>query len=271
MMTDKIIKQNTRAVLDFSAYFLFAAVSLPIVALLFLWPLSSDLIYYLPQQAAMAQPATSSGGNTGNVPMTSVPTQRSNTFAYEHPTCKIRVQYPSDWIKDAEPATSDYIVAFVPIAGINATTGGFENVKIKLINPQGMSLDQYTSTASKVFSLLPSSKVVESGKTSVGRNNNPGFGVTYSVTDPRTSNEVRTMEVWTLVNNVIYDVTYDASPANYAVYLPLVKAMVSTLEVGAPSQQCLSQIPSVQSLAPPDIVSGTGSNTTTASTTNQTR
>jgi len=262
MMTGKIIKQNTRAVLDFSAYCLFAAVSLPIVVLLFLSPLSSGLIYYLPQQA-MAQ---SSNGNTA---MTS-PTQRINTFAYEHPTCKIRVQYPSDWIKDAEPATSEYIVAFVPIAGINGTTGGFENVKIKLINPQGMSLDQYTSTASKAFSVLPNSKVVESGKTSVGRNNNPGFGVTYSVRDPKTSNEVRTMEVWTLVNNVIYDVTYDASPANYAVYLPLVKAMVSTLEVGAPSQQCLSQIPSVESLAPPGIISGAGSNTTTASTTNQT-
>jgi hypothetical protein len=243
MTTGRITKQNTGA-LNFSAYFSFAAVSLPIVVLLFLSPLSSGLVYYLPQQA-MAQG------------------QGSNTLAYEHPICKIRIQYPSNWLRDAEPATADYIVAFVPVAGINATTGGFENVKVKLINSQGMSLDQYTSVASKAFSSIPNSKVVQSGKTTVGRNNIPGFAVTYSVVDPSTSTEIRTMEVWTVANNIIYDITYDASAANYAIYQPLVKAIISTLEVGAPSQQCISQLPTIQSLVPPGVISSTVGNTTT--------
>ncbi len=263
MVRARIIKYN-RTITNLPIYFLLTAISLQI-ALLLLSPLSTALVYY-PTQQAIAQSTSDT-----TTSMISAPNQRSNTLTYGDSTCNIRIQYPSDWLRDAGSASSDYIVAFVPLAGINATAGGFENVKIKVINPQGMSLDQYTSIASKAFGVLPNSKIVESGKTTVGRNNNPGFGVTYSVTDPRTSNEVRTMEVWTLANNIIYDVTYDASPANYAVYLPLVKAMVSTLEIGAPSQQCLSQMPSVQSLAPPDVVSGTGSNTTTASTTNPTK
>ena len=271
MLVDRIIKEKIKPILSFSAYFSFAAVSIPVIVLLLLLSsVSTALVYYLPQQQmVMAQATTtSSSSNTGtNTPMTSTPTQGSNTLAYEHPTCKIRIQYPSDWLRDAEPATSDYIVAFVPVAGINATTGGFENVKVKLINSQGMSLDQYTSIASKAFSSIPNSKVVQSGKTPVGRNNSPGFGVTYSVVDPSTSNEIRTMEVWSVVNNIIYDITYDASAANYAIYLPLVRAMISTLEVGAPSQQCISQLPTIQSLVPPDVISSTGGTTTAASTT----
>jgi hypothetical protein len=269
MMTGRITKQNTGAV-NFSAYFSFAALSLPIVVLLFLSPLSSGLVYYFPQQA-MAQ--TSSG----NTAMTSSPAQGSNTLTYEHPICKIRIQYPSNWLKDAEPASADYVVALLPVAGINATTGGFENVKVKLINSQGMSLDQYTSVASKAFNSIPNSKVIQSGKTTVGRNNIPGFAVTYSLVDPSTSNEIRTMEVWTVVNNIIYDITYDASAANYAIYQPLVKAIISTLEVGAPSQQCISQLPTIQSLVPPGVISSTVGNTTTAAasttttTQNQTR
>jgi hypothetical protein len=145
-----------------------------------------------------------------------------------------------------------------------------------------MSLDQYTSIASKAFASIPNSKVVQSGKTPVGRNNIPGYGVTYSVVDPSTSNEIRSMEVWTVVNNIIYDITYDASAANYAIYLPQVKAITSTLEVGAPSQQCTSQLPTIQSLVPPDVISSTStvigttgitttsSATTTSTTTSQT-
>jgi hypothetical protein len=274
MLVDRIIKQKIKPIVNFSAYFSFAAVSIPIVVLiLLLSSVSTALVYYLPQQQmVMAQPSTTdSSSSGGNTPMTSATTQRSNTFAYEHPTCKIRIQYPSDWLRDAEPATSDYIVAFVPVAGINATAGGFENVKVKLINSQGMSLDQYTSIASKAFGSIPNSKVVQSGKTPVGRNNSPGFGVTYSVVDPNTSNEIRSMEVWSVVNNIIYDITYDASAANYAIYLPLVKAMISTLEVGAPSQQCISQLPTIQSLVPPEVISTTTPASTTTTTNNQTK
>ena len=252
-MTRRIIKQDTRDIVNFSIHFSVAVVSLHFVLML-LSPLSTTLVYYLPQQA-MAQ---ASNDNTSTIP----PTQRGNTLSYVHPTCQIRIQYPSNWLKDAEPASSDYVVAFVPLTDImNATTVGIENVKIKLINSQGMTLDQYNSVVSKALSSIPNTKVIESGKTTVGRNNNPGFGVIYSVVDPSTSAEIRTMEVWTLLNNVVYDITYDASADKYSVYLPLVKTMASTLEVGTPSQQCTSQIPTVQSVAQPGVTPSTGGTT----------
>ena len=158
----------------------------------------------------------------------------SSTFlTYEDPELGLKMQYPSNWIKQQDNLLRHTIVAFQLKQEVFRNTYDFANttlaevdlrvynapqnetsakLNIDQIDTQGDVIVSHYKNSSTTLGVLPALKII-----------NYFFGVPTE----------KGMQVWAFVPNkhVLVELIYIAQPSQYSLYLPIVEKMIDSVKI----------------------------------------
>lgn len=193
-----------------------------------------------PSSAAREAYAQNGGNNT-------------STLSYTDPSSGITFQYPSSWeIRDVDPSLRppDTISATRLLPPGQNDTGFIDNVIISVNNVSNTTLAQYTEEAlaqynnvSGVITITKSEPATLAG--------NPAHGIEYLESHP--GQPLKKLQVWSVVGDQVYIVTYAADESEFPQYLADVQSIIESMQIsnGAQVQQQQLQPGAQESPAPP--------------------
>jgi hypothetical protein len=151
----------------------------------------------------------------------------SGFLNYENPDFGIKIQYPSDWVKNDRVDSgrlSTTIVSF------GLTSDGITSVDILQGNlgKEGVSLQQLLNKWIHSYSKLENFKILEAN-TESNLGNHKAYVLRYTSGHSDAVLEVR--DITTIVGDKSYTVVYYAPKQDYFTYLPTVNKMVDSFEV----------------------------------------
>jgi hypothetical protein len=146
----------------------------------------------------------------------------------------ISMLYPSDWQSSLAGLSFPEIIRFYsPLQNISDFIPAQITIGVTKYTSNGITLPQYTS-----FVLTLLNKSQEQKQLTVDNSNpivvggNPGYRVTFTSSPSLNStSQLRTMEIWTIVDNKLYTISYVAEPSKFATYLPKVTGMLGSLRI----------------------------------------
>ena len=227
-------------------------VSLPIISLIVYLSLvhSSDGVFHINQQTFIAQalatkfPSNIIIDNITNAAMITKNPKETSFSIYENPTYGIKILYPAGWNKlEFGQITADgLVVGFAlpregkPLSEINVSDFILENIMIgvtKIISaPSSFSKntilgDFVNDQISSYKQELADFQIIKSNIT--GIDNNPIYQIQY--THKKGHAMLDTLQVWTISGNKIYTILFNADPADYPTYLPIIQKMTNSLVI----------------------------------------
>jgi hypothetical protein len=177
----------------------------------------------------------------------------TSVLSYTDPSSGITFQYPSSWeIRDVDPSLRppDTISSTRVLPPGQNDTGFIDNVVISVNNVSNMTLGQYTegvlaqyNNLSSVITITKSEPVTLAG--------NPAHSIEYL--DNSQDQPIKKMQVWTVVGDRVYGVTYAADESEFTQNLADVQTIVQSLQIsnGAQLEQQQMQPGDQKSLPPP--------------------
>ena len=174
--------------------------------------------------------------------------QQYELLVYENPGLGFQIQYPSNWIK--EEAYKESIVSFAsPLK--NQITDKFHEILGLAISPtHSQTLQDYTITH---LSKLMGSNMIDldllESQTNATLAGNPAHKLVYVHKGPG-GIENKVMEVYTIKNGKLYDITYHGSTDEYPSSLSTAEEMINTFKIDG--------IIAVNGLDTSSVVSGIG-------------
>ena len=194
----------------------------------------------IPSSASHEAYAQTEGNNTGGL-------------SYTDPSSGITVQYPSSWeIRDVDPSLSrpDTISATRLLPPGQNDTGFIDNVVISVNNVSNTTMGQYTEGVLAQYNNLSGAiNITKSEPTTLA--GNPAHGIEYLESHP--GQPLKKLQVWTIVGDQVYIVTYAADESEYPQYLADVLSIIDSMQInnGAQVQQQQLQPGGQESPAPP--------------------
>jgi eukaryotic-like serine/threonine-protein kinase len=207
---------------------------------------SNNSIPYMNQQALAAQDSASRFppniliDSLNNIVMTN---RKEASFSlYENPIYGIKILYPASWDKLEFGLSADGLIAgFVlpkegkPPSEINVSDFVLENIMIGVKSiPSFPSLSKNTILNDFVNKQISSYKqgltdfqIVKSNTTAI--DNNPAYQIQY--TDKHGRATFDTLQIWTINGNKIYTILFNADPADYQTYLPIIQKMTDSFAI----------------------------------------
>ncbi|MBD2501392.1 serine/threonine-protein kinase [Anabaena azotica] len=156
--------------------------------------------------------------------------RNQNLEIYQNAVYGITIKYPQTWQKTVTP---------------DRITGNL----VKFISPKENNQDSYTENLNLIVQDLPETRrqleqfnqfylgeiqqshqnlqITQNDETQLA--NQPARQVVYTFTEE--GNKFQRLQVWTIKNNKAYIMTYTADAAKYSEYLPVVKTMISSLDI----------------------------------------
>src|SRR5919198_2126368 len=227
-------------------------VSLPIISLIVYLSLvhSSDGVFHINQQTFIAQalatkfPSNIIIDNITNAAMITKNPKETSFSIHENPTYGIKILYPAGWNKlEFGQITADgLVVGFAlpregkPLSEINVSDFVLENIMIgvtRIISaPSSFSentilRDFVNEQISSYKQELADFQIIKSNIT--GIDNNPIYQIQY--THKKGHAMFDTLQVWTISGNKIYTILFNADPADYPTYLPIIQKMTNSLVI----------------------------------------
>jgi hypothetical protein len=177
----------------------------------------------------------------------------NGTLSYTDPSSGITFQYPSSWERrdvstSQEPPDTISATRLVP-PGQN-DTGIIDNVIVQAGNVSNTTLTQYTedllaqyNNVSGIVTITKSEPTTLAG--------NPAHMIEFQENHP--DQQLKKLQVWTVVGDRVYAVTYGADESEFPQYLADVQAIIESLQIsnGAQVQQQQLQPGEQESLTPP--------------------
>jgi hypothetical protein len=204
-------------------------------------PMTSASI--IPSSASHEAYAQTEGNNTG-------------ALSYTDPSSGLTVQYPSSWeIRDVDPSLrrADTISATRLLPSGQNDTGFIDNVVISVNNVSNTTMGQYTEGVLAQYNNLSGAiTITKSEPTTLA--GNPAHGIEYLESHP--DQQLKKLQVWTIVGDQVYIVTYAADESEYPQYLADVLSIIDSMQIsnGAQVQQQQLQ-PGEQESPPPPFIS----------------
>jgi serine/threonine-protein kinase len=176
----------------------------------------------------------------------------TGALSYTDPSSGITFQYPSSWeIRDVDPSLQppDTISATRLVPPGQNDTGFIDNAIVLANNVSNTTLGQYTEGAlaqynnvSGIITITASEPTTLAG--------NPAHMIEYLENHP--DQQLKKLQVWTVVGDRVYTVTFAADESEYPQYLADVQAIIESLQIsnGAQIQQQQLQPGEQESLAP---------------------
>lgn len=165
-------------------------------------------------------------------------------FVYENPLYGIKIDYPFSWDKLEFGQNNPYglVAGFVipregkPPSEINVLDFILENVMlgVKGITPSPSSssspatLNGFVNEEISIYKQkLADFHIIKSNTTSI--DNNPTYQIQYTQKDGRATFD--TLQIWTISGNKIYTIIFNADPADYPTYLPVIQKIIDSFDI----------------------------------------
>jgi serine/threonine-protein kinase len=170
--------------------------------------------------------------------------KKTSFSIYENPTYGIKILYPAGWNKlEFGQITPDgLVVGFAlpregkPLSEINVSDFVLENIMIGVtpIISVPSSFSKNTILRDFVNDQISSYKeefadfqIIKSNITTI--DNNPTYQIQYTHKDRRATFD--TLQIWTISENKVYTILFNADPADYPIYLPIIQKMTNSLVI----------------------------------------
>ena len=209
---------------------------------------NSSTSSYMNQQALAAQDSANKFplniliDSLNNIVMTNP--KETNFSTYENPVYGIKILYPAGWNKlEFGQITADgLVVGFTlpregkPLSEINVSDFILENILIAVtrIIPSPSSFSKSTILKGFVNEQISSFKqglsdfqIIKTNTTAI--DNNPTYQIQYISRVGHATFE--TLQVWTINGNKIYTILFNADPADYPTYLPIIQKMTNSFVI----------------------------------------
>jgi hypothetical protein len=151
---------------------------------------------------------------------------------YENSTIGIGFQYPYGWNKVEILTGRTTLVAFTPPLG-NVTEGTDLPAQLVVSIEKGLgnvtSLQQYTEAGDKLLGSLLGNFTVTSQPSSIS--GEPAISRIITVKDPLSGIDILIAQVYALMNDNAYAITYTAPASIYYNYLPIVEQVVNSFQI----------------------------------------
>ncbi len=157
----------------------------------------------------------------------------TNVIIYENPNHGIKIQYPKDWTASPSGPYNNIIGFYPPLKNLTDIQSASVNLYINTYAPT-ISLDDYTRT---YLSTLEKQGVKIDESTPNTLAGKPGHRITYSPSSQETPNapvNLKIMETWTVIDNKVYLVSFNADTQKFATHLPTVQQMLESLQIQPP-------------------------------------
>ncbi|GAB4189528.1 MAG: hypothetical protein Fur006_30860 [Coleofasciculaceae cyanobacterium] len=151
-----------------------------------------------------------------------------NWKLYQYPPERIKLRYPDTWeLQEINDELIGDLARFIPLLDINLAK---EELLVRVENlSETLTLEKYATLA--IEELQRNNKevnIMDSGSYTVG--NRKGYMIIYTLKEG--SYTLNKLEVATLKNQKAYIISYKAPESNYFKFLPTVKAMIKSFEIG---------------------------------------
>ena len=149
----------------------------------------------------------------------------TNLVPFVDKAAGFQLQVPQGWTK-AQPTTAPSeppiaVIVYLP------TSNQAENVFVNNVSAKGADFDNVTSTnLDNAQTLVNNNQITvqESGLTSWAGQN--AYKLVYTIN----SSGLQCMQIWTVKNDTVYQLTYNAQPQHYTQYLSTVQNMVNSFK-----------------------------------------
>lgn len=142
---------------------------------------------------------------------------------YEDTTKGITISYPVDWYFEDRGPTG--ITFFIPKQSESDLSNAGVNLRIKETNN---TLQQYTENRINGFkNAFPDFKLESSSPYTL--NGSPGHKIIFMVKEKEQT--IKSMQIWTIINKIAYDITYKNNPSTFDKYTSIIERMANSLRI----------------------------------------
>ena len=148
-------------------------------------------------------------------------------LTYENPELGISIQYPSNWEK---LVNLDKFVTFTaPPETDTRIYPAALGLKVQELSSKNISLQEITKVQmSNLKKSNPNLNVLESTSSTIA--DKPSHKIVFSAIDNKEV-ERKAMQVWTVIGNKAFLITYKAEPDKFSSYLPTIERMIDSFKV----------------------------------------
>lgn len=148
-------------------------------------------------------------------------------LTYEDPELGISIQYPSNWEKLV--SLNNFVTFTAPPETDTRIYPAALGLKVQEVSSQNISLQEITKVQiSDLKKSNPDLNVLESTSTTIA--DNPAHKIVFSAIDNKEV-ERKAMQVWTVIGNKAFLITYKAEPDKFSSYLPTIERMIESFKV----------------------------------------
>ena len=190
--------------------------------LLTVWLLSSVALSGI----VYAQSSADQNGTAGST------NETITLLRYLNPTFGIEMNYPSSWQayelwKSNSPAVANTIVAMLP-AGDNTTSSFRDSLLVGMQGAEGKTLNEYTVDSLNAYR-DPATNVTIASSAPTTLDGIPAHEIEYS--ENFGGKELQKKQIWAIIDNRAYIVTYGADTSQYENYLEDVDNMIDSIQI----------------------------------------
>ena len=163
-------------------------------------------------------------------PTTTTTTNNTNFLTYQNLTSGIKIQYPSDWLKEAAAGTG---VTFILPAGNNSNPEQFlaklNTTAIAGFPPNVPLKGMADGVLNGYKHFLPNFQLESYMNTTLG--GSPAVKIVYRFTDSRHGDDFKASDTATIKANRLYVIQYYVQSSKYQSYLPTLQKMLDSFEI----------------------------------------
>jgi hypothetical protein len=142
---------------------------------------------------------------------------------YEDTTKGVTISYPVDWYFEDRGPTG--ITFFIPKQSESDLSNAGVNLRIKETNN---TLQRYTENRINGFkNAFPDFKLESSSPYDL--NGSPGHKIIFTVKEKEQT--IKSMQIWTIINKIAYDITYKNNPSTFDKYTSIIERMANSLRI----------------------------------------
>ena len=149
-------------------------------------------------------------------------------LVYRNENYDISIKYPPGWKQTLSQPESATIAKFTPKQDDSFLI--VPEVKVEVSPSESASLDGYTTDNVYQITQLPKAKIIDSRPVELGKSD--GHKVIYTSTDPDNGIEQKFLQTWTLKDDLVYNITYQAALNDYPEFIKAVEQdMIDSVEI----------------------------------------
>ena len=153
--------------------------------------------------------------------------QEQQFLTYENPELGISILYPSNWEKLAN--LDNFVTFTAPPETDTRIYPAALGIKVQELSSQNIPLQEITKVQmSDLKRSNPDLNVLESTSTTIA--GKPAHKIVFSAIDNKEV-ERKAMQVWTVIGNKAFLITYKAEPDKFSSYLPTIERMIDSFKV----------------------------------------